>query len=77
MEEEKKSNLVKESDVCQLWEPAAEAAIAMLHECWFCKWSDFREDASEYKDVGQCFYSGKEPRKIRREGSGPMEEINC
>lgn len=45
---------VKENGVCPLWEESRLPGMAMLRECWFCKWSDFREDTEEYQHTGTC-----------------------
>lgn len=45
---------VQENGVCPLWEKSELPGVAILHECWFCKWSDFRDDLDEYRHIGIC-----------------------
>lgn len=54
MKAEHKRVTIKENDVCSFWEPDDEPAIAVIKECWFCKWSDFRVNVDKYKSVGYC-----------------------
>ena len=46
--------LVRENEICPLWETCEESALAPLRECWFCRWSDFRTDTDTYRSVGVC-----------------------
>ena len=45
---------VTENGVCPFWEKSEKPGMAMLKECWFCKWSDFRDDPDDYKNIGTC-----------------------
>lgn len=55
---------VRENGVCPLWEKSELPAVVMLRECWFCKWSDFREDTNEYRHIGVC----RNPRRNENQG---------
>lgn len=46
---------VKEDDTCQHWECVAGNVLAPMHECWYCKYSDFRKDISNHLAHSVCY----------------------
>ena len=46
--------IVSEGDTCPHWERGEPAAVITMRECWFCKWSDFREDLTTHKKESFC-----------------------
>lgn len=45
------------------WERGDPAAVITMRECWFCKWSDFREDLTTHKSESFC----RNPANRKRE----------
>lgn len=47
------SRLVRPEDICTLWEEGKDCLVPM-RECWFCKYSDFRENTSMMMKQSVC-----------------------
>jgi hypothetical protein len=41
--------VVREDDTCLYWEYTGGESLALMRECWYCKYSDFRKDISEHR----------------------------
>ena len=46
--------IVKESFSCPNWECSSAVSITPMHECWYCKFSDFRNDFAEHQNTSVC-----------------------
>lgn len=46
--------VVKEDDTCPFWEPAGDASLIPMRECWYCKYSDFRKHVGEHRTQSVC-----------------------
>lgn len=49
--------VVHENDTCPHWECRGDENITPMHECWYCKHSDFRKDLMERKTSSICHRS--------------------
>jgi len=48
------NHVVRENDICQHWECIGEEVLAPMHECWYCKHSDFRKDIRRQLESSVC-----------------------
>ena len=55
--------VVGEGDACPYWQPGEAPAITATRECWFCRWSDFRENLETHKSESLC----RNPANKKRE----------
>ena len=46
--------VVREDDTCHKWECIEGELLAYMHECWYCKYSDFRKDISKHRTLSVC-----------------------
>lgn len=54
MEKEKCGVSVRENGTCAHWEADGLPGMAILRECWFCRWANFRTDPDVYRHTGIC-----------------------
>ena len=55
--------VVGEGDACPLFAPDGSPGVAVMRECWFCRWSDFRENLETHKSESIC----RNPANRKRE----------
>ena len=46
--------VVAEDDSCPYWESAGGTNLAPMHECWYCKYSDFRVETKVHRTHSVC-----------------------
>ena len=46
--------VVMENDTCPHWEPAGDTNLIPMRECWYCKFSDFRNETKEHRTYSIC-----------------------
>jgi len=46
--------VVRENHSCPHWQPDGDASLIPMHECWYCRFSDFRKDTEEHQTHSVC-----------------------
>ena len=46
--------IVREHDGCPHWEAHPRPGLGLRHECWFCKWAEFRDDLTVHRHTSVC-----------------------
>ena len=51
--------VVAENDACPCWEAVGDVSLTSMHECWYCRFSDFRNEIFWRRTHSVCRLPGK------------------